>query len=57
MQICDRTTGDRFPEQCRNLSWSHHRKVAAFEPAEQDAWLDKAVSNGLSVHALTAEIK
>lgn len=27
-----------------NLSWSHHREVAALEPADQDRWLDRATA-------------
>lgn len=28
------------------LKWTHHRVVAALEPAEQDEWLEKAIENG-----------
>lgn len=34
------------PERRRpELSWSHHRSVAALEPAEQDRWLSDAIEN------------
>src|SRR4030042_463852 len=31
-----------------NLSWSHHYEVAAFEPQDQDRWLDRAEKEGLT---------
>lgn len=46
-----------FRRRRRNLSFSHHREVAYLEPAEQDAWLDRAESAGLSVQALRREIR
>jgi 16S rRNA G966 N2-methylase RsmD len=39
------------------LSWSHHREVAALEPAEQDEWLDRAESEGWSRNELRREIR
>jgi hypothetical protein len=39
------------------LSWSHHAEVAAFEPAEQDAWLDRAEGDQLSVRCLREAIR
>src|SRR3972149_5875029 len=32
----------------RDLSWSHHRAVAALEPAAQRDWLKKASEEGMS---------
>lgn len=37
-----------------NLSWSHHREVAALEPAEQDAMLDLAEKEGLTREGMRA---
>lgn len=39
------------------LSWSHHAEIAALEPAEQDAWLDRAVRDRLSVRCLREAIR
>lgn len=39
------------------LSWSHHREIAALDPADQAARLDQAEAETLSVHALRREIK
>lgn len=36
----------------KDLSWSHHRAVAALEPPEQKVWLKKASEERLSHHAL-----
>jgi hypothetical protein len=49
----------RFPVLRRRntLSWSHHREVAPFDdPAEQDAWLDRAERGGWSVKTLRDQI-
>lgn len=40
-----------------NLSFTHHREVAALEPAEQDAWLDRAVSEGWARWELREALK
>jgi hypothetical protein len=37
------------------LSWSHHAEVAALDPSDQDAWLDRAERERLSVLALRVE--
>jgi hypothetical protein len=37
------------------LSWSHHAELAALEPADQQKWLDRAESEGLSVRRLRDE--
>lgn len=37
-----------FSRRRENLSWSHHREVAALPPAEADAWLDTAEAEGWS---------
>lgn len=29
-----------------NLSWSHHREVAAMPPDDQDYWLDRSIEEG-----------
>ena len=39
------------------LSWSHHAELAALEPADQDRWLDQAVSARLSVRSLRQAIR
>jgi hypothetical protein len=39
------------------LSWSHHAEIAAFEPAEQDEWLDRAERERLSVRDLREAIR
>ena len=36
----------------KDLSWSHHRAVAALEAPEQRQWLKTASEQGLSHHAL-----
>jgi len=45
---------DRVPQARRrkDLSWSHHRAVAALEPPAQKEWLKRASVEGLSHHAL-----
>lgn len=40
-----------------NLSWSHHKEVAALDSTEQDEWLDKAEAGGWSQKELRAQIK
>jgi hypothetical protein len=40
-----------------NLSWSHHAEVTALDPAEQDAWLDRAEAERMSVRCLRQEIR
>jgi len=40
-----------------NLSWSHHREVAALEPREQDYWLDVAESENLTRSELREAIR
>ena len=39
-----------------DLSWSHHRAVAAFDPELQADWLERAFTNGWSVNELWREI-
>lgn len=50
---------ERVPRSRRrkDLSWSHHRAVAALEPAEQRSWLKRASEEGLSHHALRDELR
>lgn len=45
---------ERVPPDRRrsDLSWAHHRAVAALEPDEQEAWLDKAASDNLTTREL-----
>ncbi len=45
---------ERVPRSLRRpeLSWSHHRAVAALPPPEQKTWLAKASDERLSHHAL-----
>jgi N6-adenosine-specific RNA methylase IME4 len=40
-----------------NLSWSHHKEVAQLEPAEQDYWLDTAISEKFSQRDLRKAIR
>ena len=46
-----------FSRRRENLSWSHHREVAALPPAQQTEMLDKAESEGLTRSQLRALIK
>lgn len=39
------------------LSWSHHAEVSALDPTEQDAWLDLAEAERMSVRCLRQEIR
>ena len=50
---------ERIPLERRRpeLRWAHHREVAALEPAEQDAWLEKAVLNGWTKGEMVAHMK
>lgn len=41
----------------KELSWSHHRAVAALEPPEQREWLDRAIRQDLSHHALREALR
>lgn len=41
-----------YSRRRKGLSWSHHRAVAALEPAKQKEWLRKAAEENLSHHAL-----
>lgn len=34
-----------FERRRKELTWAHHREVAAMEPEDQDAWLERAVVN------------
>lgn len=38
------------------LTWSHHAEVAGLEPHEQDRWLDRALTDKLSVADLRTEL-
>ncbi|HET8814404.1 MAG TPA: hypothetical protein VFM51_05545 [Solirubrobacterales bacterium] len=40
-----------------DLTWSHHVAVAALPEAEQEAWLDRAASEGFSVADLRTELR
>jgi hypothetical protein len=50
---------EKVPRSVRRkeLSWSHHRAVAALEPPEQMEMLEVAVREGLSHHALRLRLK
>lgn len=52
--VCDRV---EFSLRRENLSFEHHKTVAALEPAEQRLWLDKAESEGWTVRELRAAMK
>lgn len=40
-----------------DLTWSHHVAVAALPEADQEAWLDRSVSEGFSVADLRTELR
>lgn len=40
-----------------NLTWSHHATLVTLDAAEQDRWLDRAVSQSLSVADLRIELR
>jgi len=46
-----------FSRRRKGLSWSHHRAVAALEPAAQKEWLKRAAEEGLSHHQLRDELR
>ena len=52
-------TASKVEISCRNenLSFSHHKAVAPLPPEEQEYWLDKAESEGLTRRELRQEIK
>lgn len=58
MRECARVS-QRVPYSTRrrSLSWSHHRAVAALEPAEQKQWLKEAAQKELSHAALREELR
>src|SRR6476661_6992142 len=39
------------------LTWSHHAEVCPLEPDDQDEWLDRAASEGMSVADLRIELR
>jgi hypothetical protein len=47
--VCERFDFSRRKE---NLSFSHHQLVAGLSDAEQDTWLERAETEGLSFHQL-----
>jgi hypothetical protein len=57
-QQCVRVS-ERIPMERRRkeLSWSHHRAVVAFEPKEQDEWLERAVAGAWAKHELETAIR
>jgi len=46
-----------FSRRRENLSWSHHREVAALEPPEQEGWLDLAERNEWSRNDLRRHVQ
>jgi hypothetical protein len=46
-----------FSTRVENLSWTHHREVAALEPAVRSYWLEQADQRGWSVREMKARIK
>jgi hypothetical protein len=50
---------EKVPRSVRrkDLSWSHHRAVAALEPPEQRRWLKTASTESLSHHALRERLR
>jgi hypothetical protein len=47
----------QFSFRNEKLSFTHHRQVAALEPAEQKKWLDIAEKESLNVHHLRNKIR
>jgi len=45
LRVADRVPRSR---RRRDLSWSHHRAVAALDPPEQKEWLKRASEEGMS---------
>jgi hypothetical protein len=41
----------------KDLSWSHHRAIAALPPAEQKEWLKRCSEEHLSHHQLRDELR
>jgi len=41
----------------KGLSWSHHRAVAALEPAAQKEWLKRAADEEMSHHDMRAALR
>lgn len=39
------------------LTWSHHAELAQLKPNEQDGWLDRALTDQLSVADLRTELR
>jgi hypothetical protein len=44
-----------FSRRREKLSWSHHREVAGPPPAEQDQWLEVALTRGIDGEPMTRE--
>ena len=40
-----------------NLSWTHHKELAALEPQDRDHWLDRCEAESLSQKQLRNELK
>ncbi|MCA1572671.1 MAG: LmbU family transcriptional regulator [Chloroflexi bacterium] len=40
-----------------SLSWSHHKEIAALEPADQDEWLDRAEAEGMTRDRLRCALR
>jgi N6-adenosine-specific RNA methylase IME4 len=47
----------QFSRRRENLSWSHHREVAALEPQEQDYWLDQAENQDWTRNELRRQVQ
>lgn len=47
----------RSRRRLKTLTWSHHRAVAALEPAAQKEWLKAAEEQNLSHHALREALR
>lgn len=45
-----------LPRRRAELTWSHHRSVAALEPAAQDEWLEQAHQHGWTRAELDAHL-
>lgn len=54
-----RRVAEKVPRSRRrkDLSWSHHRAVAALEPAAQKEWLKRCSEESMSHHQLRDELR
>lgn len=46
-----------FERRRRELTWAHHREVAAMDPDDQDEWLERAVANQWNKSEMVAHLR